>query len=293
MNDNTSIRWSFNSTLWNPSESEWNLALASLESIEEVERISKFKRPQPNNEYLIGRFNPDAKSSCAGRLMLKRMLRKINVDSKSNNMKLLRTKLGKPYLERNSCEFFEKFPHFNFNLSHHGDWVVLASDPNHLVGVDVMKIEKRRNESTTDFFEIMKNCFTNSEWKVIKQQTLKEYEQLSQFYTHWTLKESYIKAIGIGLGFDLQSCSFSISNDQQTAQISIHSQPLNSNWMFHIYPESQFAKEHIVSVGFGPISDDLSNNEKTKTNVINNDENNFKPQHLPFEQLTFAKLMEN
>jgi len=202
-------------------------------------------------------------------------------------------------LERSSSEFLDRFPFFNFNVSHHGDWVVLASEPNHLVGIDVMKIEKRRSEATTDFFAAMENCFTNSEWKVIKQQSQNEYEQLSQFYTHWTLKESYIKAVGIGLGFDLQSCSFSIHQNGKAASISIHSKPFDPNWTFHIYPESEFAKEHVVSIGFGPISDaqidflktfpkknlDLNNNNTTTTTTP-------LPQRIPFEQLTSINLLE-
>ena len=30
---------------------------------------------------------------------------------------------------------------FDFNLSHHGDWIILGSDPIHSIGVDLMKLE--------------------------------------------------------------------------------------------------------------------------------------------------------
>lgn len=50
-----------------------------------------------------------------------------------------RTTSGKPYLVG------ENENKISFNVSHNGDFCVLASEVNMLVGVDVMKIEFRSN----------------------------------------------------------------------------------------------------------------------------------------------------
>ena len=43
-----------------------------------------------------------------------------------------------------------------------------------------------------------------------------EEDSLIRFYTYWALKESYIKAIGIGLAFELQNIEFYIDYDEAT-----------------------------------------------------------------------------
>uniref|UniRef100_A0A5F9DIC8 L-aminoadipate-semialdehyde dehydrogenase-phosphopantetheinyl transferase n=1 Tax=Oryctolagus cuniculus TaxID=9986 RepID=A0A5F9DIC8_RABIT len=64
--------------------------------------------------------------------------------------------------------------------------------------------------SIPEFFHIMKRKFTNKEWETIRS-FKDEWTQLDMFYRNWALKESYIKAIGVGLGFELQRLEFEIS----------------------------------------------------------------------------------
>ncbi|XP_023776074.1 L-aminoadipate-semialdehyde dehydrogenase-phosphopantetheinyl transferase isoform X3 [Cyanistes caeruleus] len=56
----------------------------------------------------------------------------------------------------------------------------------------------------------MKRQFTETEWDVIKS-TSNEWMQLDMFYRHWALKESFLKAIGVGIGFNLQRIEFTVS----------------------------------------------------------------------------------
>lgn len=49
-----------------------------------------------------------------------------------------RTEKGKPYLKNESTIF----PNFNFNVSHQGQFAVLAAEPEWQVGIDVMQVEK-------------------------------------------------------------------------------------------------------------------------------------------------------
>jgi 4'-phosphopantetheinyl transferase superfamily len=55
----------------------------------------------------------------------------------------------------------------------------------------------------------LKSCFTAYEWtRITGAGTSTEQEKLYQFCRHWTLKESFIKAISQGLGFELQEAEF-------------------------------------------------------------------------------------
>jgi 4'-phosphopantetheinyl transferase len=119
---------------------------------------------------------------------------------------LARTKEGKPYVPVRGDDAHSLMPSFNLNVSHHGDWVVLASEPHDLVGVDVMKNELRPTTTEAEFLACMRHVFTDAEWRLVDAASP---HRLDAFHTLWCLKESLIKATGIGLGFDLQRASFS------------------------------------------------------------------------------------
>ncbi|ERE75670.1 L-aminoadipate-semialdehyde dehydrogenase-phosphopantetheinyl transferase-like protein [Cricetulus griseus] len=53
-----------------------------------------------------------------------------------NNIRLQRTSKGKPVLAKDSLN---PYPNFNFNISHQGDYAVLAAEPELQVGIDIMK----------------------------------------------------------------------------------------------------------------------------------------------------------
>lgn len=54
------------------------------------------------------------------------------------DIRLARTEKGKPYLNN---ELPLELQTLSFNVSHHGEMVVLAAETNCSVGVDVMKLE--------------------------------------------------------------------------------------------------------------------------------------------------------
>lgn len=80
------------------------------------------------------------------------------------------------------------YPGIHFNLSHSGDMVVCAVD-SFPIGVDVEKIR----EIDPD---VAQSCFTTSEQTYLTEQPRMFLER---FYQLWTLKESYLKALGTGL----------------------------------------------------------------------------------------------
>ncbi len=100
------------------------------------------------------------------------------------------------------------YPNYHFSISHSGDWIVYAAN-NREVGIDVQKIKP------VDY-KIAKRFFSPLEYHDLMNKT--ESEKIGYFYDLWTLKESYIKAIGRGLGASLGS--FSISVDKYNISVN-------------------------------------------------------------------------
>ena len=101
---------------------------------------------------------------------------------------------GKPELEQVKKELDKEPVHFN--LSHSGDYVVLAVS-DHMVGVDVE--HKCRNS-----LSLAKRCFCEEEYRDIMQENTEAARNL-RFLEYWTMKEAYIKCVGEGLRIPLNS----------------------------------------------------------------------------------------
>lgn len=91
----------------------------------------------------------------------------------------------------------------SFNLSHAGDHAVLAT-ANGDVGVD---IERRRD---IDCMRIARRFFHPDEYAFLRAQADPAYA----FFRIWTLKESYVKALGRGFGTAFSS--FCVLPDDQS-----------------------------------------------------------------------------
>uniref|UniRef100_A0A3B5B459 L-aminoadipate-semialdehyde dehydrogenase-phosphopantetheinyl transferase n=1 Tax=Stegastes partitus TaxID=144197 RepID=A0A3B5B459_9TELE len=231
-----SVRWAFRCGSWTPSRSDWLLAARCIQR-EEKDRIGQFV------------FAKDAKSAMAGRLLLRRFVcEKMGVPW--SEIRLERSPRGKPYLAVSS----DSGSAWSFNLSHQGDYAVLAAEQGMQVGVDIMKTTMPGSSSVPEFFRIMTRQFTAYEWSII-QSAGSEHQQLAAFYRHWALKESFIKAIGTGLGFNLQRVEFHLPSEplaqgQVLRQTKMHlDEEEEEDWMFE---ESLLDAEHHVAVALGP-----------------------------------------
>ena len=86
--------------------------------------------------------------------------------------------------------FFDNY--LDFNISHSGEYVICVISITNKVGVD---IEELRNISIYDF----KRQFSEKEWEGI----LAAQDSLLSFYIHWTQKEAFLKAVGMGVNFPM------------------------------------------------------------------------------------------
>ncbi|XP_022098934.1 L-aminoadipate-semialdehyde dehydrogenase-phosphopantetheinyl transferase-like [Acanthaster planci] len=231
-----SVRWAFRFGSWKPTQAEWTLASRCIQQ-EEKDKIGKFV------------FKKDGKASMVGRLLIRKVVAE-TLTFPWKEISLARTEKGKPYLTNENIADPDFFPNFNFNASHAGDYTVLAAEPEWLCGVDVMKVEARGTPTIPEFFRLMKRQLTYHEWEVIQAEDT-EWKQLEMFYRFWCLKESYIKAIGIGLGLDLQTIEFhpktrAVQQGMVTTDTKFYlNGTLDTTWDFH---ESKLDDLHFVCV---------------------------------------------
>ncbi|MBQ9984042.1 MAG: 4'-phosphopantetheinyl transferase superfamily protein [Lachnospiraceae bacterium] len=93
-------------------------------------------------------------------------------------------------------EWKEKIRTVHFNLSHSGDYVVLAISDSP-VGVDV-------EYKTKGYEALVKRCFCETECEDIMSLDTEE-ERKKCFLEYWTMKEAYIKCVGEGMRIPLNS----------------------------------------------------------------------------------------
>ncbi|MFC6652703.1 4'-phosphopantetheinyl transferase family protein [Paenibacillus rhizoplanae] len=116
-------------------------------------------------------------------------------------IEISRDEYGKPFLLSPPINL-------KFNISHSGDWVVVAIDSME-IGIDIEQI-------ITMNLEIAERFFAQEEYKYIAKQSSQEQKN-EQFFRIWTMKESYIKRVGRGLDIPLDSFSTIINNEEATS----------------------------------------------------------------------------
>jgi 4'-phosphopantetheinyl transferase len=103
-------------------------------------------------------------------------------------------------------------PEISFNISHSRERFVVAVSNAGVVGVDVEYSARQRRVD-----RLMTRYFSHAEQAALM--ALPATQRQERFYALWTLKESYIKAKGLGLALPLADFSFSLA--PQAKQICI------------------------------------------------------------------------
>ena len=99
-----------------------------------------------------------------------------------------------------------------FNVSHSGNFIVIAFVKNSQLGVDIELIRRDFN-----VLDIAENFFSKMEIKTLHD--VDKDDVFKAFYRCWTRKESFIKAKGSGLSFPLASFTVSL-NDEEAKLLS-------------------------------------------------------------------------
>ena len=118
-----------------------------------------------------------------------------------------------------------------FNLSHTRGLMALAVTTGCELGVDVELIAPERAT-----LEVAEDFFSKSETQALRRQ--EEGSRGDYFFRLWTLKESYIKARGLGLAIPLDAFSFQLTGNEVlfSAEKTLGEEP--EAWRFFEYKPS-------------------------------------------------------
>lgn len=175
----------------------YNKAYASVD-IERKKKVDSMK------------FQQGKLQSLAAGVLLVHALQDVGLDITDAQFEC--NEFGKPYI-KNSDIFF--------NLSHSGDYAICAVS-NSEIGCDIEKIVRTEDK-------IAKKFFCQEEYLYIASQP-NEQARKEEFYRYWTLKESFIKAIGLGLKLHLNSFQIVLGN-----KISIKQSVNDKDYSFYEY----------------------------------------------------------
>lgn len=162
------------------------------------------------------------------------------MDSELNDQPvILKEEHGKPYLK--------DFPHIHYNISH-TDGLVACAIGDRQVGIDVERIRPFRQN-------ILKKVFSDAERH--RMEEIPESERSQYFFRIWTLKESYLKAAGLGITVPLTSISFEWKKEASFAcsvpGASFHQTMLKGGYVFSICTlgdeEINFGQNLVFSAG--------------------------------------------
>ncbi len=176
--------------------------LSKFLSPEELTRAQTFKHKQ--NEFVATRA-----------LVRKVLAHYTGIPSAS--LEFARREQGKPYLANAPSPIY-------FNLSHSGNFAVLAISTAGEIGVDIETIRPR------NFLAIAERYYHADELKQLLATPEAEQEQL--FFKLWTLKEAFFKATGGGISSGLDKAVFSFRNTMINATFCESLNLPNNNWQF-------------------------------------------------------------
>jgi 4'-phosphopantetheinyl transferase len=175
--------------------------------------------PETSKTILAGKSNTDNRD----RSLLGELLARYSVNRfagiENTEIEFSIADKGKPHLM--------DLPGVHFNISHSGDVVVCAvagSD----IGIDVEHYRKVNFRVAERFFSPM---------ELSDLLSLEESEKQEYFFTLWTIKESFLKAIGSGLTRTLNSFTvvrkeegFSLTGDVSAESFSVKTYNLPGNY---------------------------------------------------------------
>jgi len=150
---------------------------------------------------------------------------------------------GRPHLLPGQCD-----RDLRFNLSHTQGLIACVVALDREIGVDVEFMPRPRS-----VVEVADRYFSASEVRSLR--ALPPERQTERFFQYWTLKESYIKARGMGLALPLDQFSFDL---EQGSRIGIAFDPRlvddARRWQFELMRPTP---DHMVALGVdrGPGAD--------------------------------------
>lgn len=143
---------------------------------------------QRKAKILAYQSDADKRLSLGAGMLLDEILKKMGY--REGNLEYFVNEQGKPY--------YKQLPEFHFSLSHSGHYAV-ATSSNREIGIDIE--EKKQNKMR---LKVANRFFHPEEYERLKN-TKDRQEQTELFYRIWTMKESFVKAAGMGMNLAFES----------------------------------------------------------------------------------------
>lgn len=156
-------------------------------------KVSEYRKTKTNK--CIN--DSDKKLSIYAELLLRYALDSLNIQSR---FEFSFNEYDKPYLEDTGIYF---------NISHCGHYVICAVSQDE-IGCDIELIKEYNDKVAKEFLN-------EKEYQTLSSVTSLD-KKANTYYRLWTLKESFVKNIGIGMSVPLNSFSFELLNDVQIRQ---------------------------------------------------------------------------
>jgi len=207
------------------------------------------------------KFWEDKKRALISRLLVRQASASALGLSSFGDIRVKRTKGKKPFLASPLPDLAEG-PNWNVNVSHEGSWVVCASEPLAVVGIDVADSSRRLNikGEPMEFRTTFSSNLTSVEWSEVDAAGAdldRQYEAFSRF---WSAKEAFVKARGDGLAFELGGAEFHWKpidgfpeGTAYEGKVLIHGREA-PQWRF-VQHRMQGERHHWTTVGRGPLAD--------------------------------------
>jgi 4'-phosphopantetheinyl transferase len=149
---------------------------------------------------------------------LLRLLLSSNLGKEPRDIVFSYEKQGKPVVK----DYINRVP-IEFNISHSGDYALIAMTLENKVGVDIEEVNP-----DIDYKSLSNRFFSEKERNDLIN--LDEKQQCDAFYRIWARKESFIKATGQGISFGLDKFSVPINESIDDAREIITAEKLNDKW---------------------------------------------------------------
>lgn len=162
----------------------------SIVTGEQSERCRAMLSPEERERHLRFHFEADQQSFLAAHALTRGVLG-IALAQAPSTLRFVNGERGRPELLWPEAE-----PRIRFNLSHTRGLVACAVTTQVDVGVDVEKLDRR-----VDIDRLAPSAFSDAEREALGR--LQGDDRRQRFFELWTLKEAYIKAVGMGLALPL------------------------------------------------------------------------------------------
>mmetsp|Transcript_122319 Transcript_122319/g.237929 ORF Transcript_122319/g.237929 Transcript_122319/m.237929 type:complete len:372 (+) Transcript_122319:122-1237(+) len=203
-------RWAVDADAWNPpggsTSAQFGFLLGLLPDGDERTGVVRFPASADAKRCLLGRLLAHRACACA-----------LGHDN-FEGFQIGRTHGQKPFLR---CPLPPGLPNFNFNVSHDGRWVVLASDPLRLVGADVSAPQRARGDAEDERWrDDLATMLSDKEKSYIEMKDT-ALDRYSIFQRIWSAKESVAKAVGQGLDYGLERIEVTLDGTEPQSQWSL------------------------------------------------------------------------